>query len=86
MINYFAKEFEIVEGVKKEHLDMTNELNRSRDSPNSTLSESSEDSEMVENLNQIVALENQETKGFENVTIQSAKNSKSKVSKESQKE
>ena len=32
----------------------------------------SKDSEMVENLNQNVAVENQETKGFENVTIQSA--------------
>ena len=30
---------------------------------------------MVENLNQNVAVENQETKGFENVTIQSASTS-----------
>ena len=35
----------------------------------------SKDSEMVENLNQNVAVENQETKGFENVTIQSASTS-----------
>ena len=36
---------------------------------------------MVENLNQNVAVENQETKGFENVTIQSASTSGSHESK-----
>ena len=34
----------------------------------------SKDSEMVGNLNQNVLVENQETEGFENVTIQSASN------------
>ena len=34
----------------------------------------SKDSEIVENLNQNVAVENKETKGFENVTIQSTSN------------
>ena len=37
-----------------------------------SLNEESKDSEMVENLNQNVAVENQETKGFESVTIQSS--------------